>query len=189
MHRQPQEKLLPLATELEGTLRNLKKVRVAKAIARVEQKGIDQHVPAVSTIERPQRQRTMEYFWRLVIIYDYLIVKQPPIQENTFELKPALITMVYWLQFTGYPSKDPNERLRRFLRIKNTIKLNGVNPDVIKLQLFPFSLRYIATSWFESLPYELGDNWEELVEAFMKRLFLPTLNSKRRRDVTPRFSV
>ena len=41
----------------------------------------------------------------------------------------------------------------RFLRISNTMKLNGVNSYVIKLQLFPFSLRDAVASWFESLPY------------------------------------
>ena len=35
----------------------------------------------------------------------------------------------------------------------NTVKVNGVRSDVIKLQLFPFFLRDIATTWFESLPY------------------------------------
>ena len=50
----------------------------------------------------------------------------------------------------------------------NSMKLNGVRPDVIKLQLFPFSLRDTAASWFESLPYRPVNNWEELVKAFMR---------------------
>ena len=60
MHRRPEAELLPLDTELERTLRNLKKVRIAEAVAMAEQEGIDQHVPAEPTKERPQRQRTME---------------------------------------------------------------------------------------------------------------------------------
>ena len=52
----------------------------------------------------------------------------------------------------------------------NTIKLNGVNPDVIKLQMFPFSLREIEANWFESLPYGSVSNWEELVEAYLSLL-------------------
>ena len=35
----------------------------------------------------------------------------------------------------------------------NIVKLNGVRPEVIKLHLFPFSLRDIAATWYESLPY------------------------------------
>ena len=95
----------------------------------------------------------MEDFWRSVIREEYSAVRQPPIEANNFELKLALITMVQQHQFTGHPSEDPNEHLGRFLRMANTVKLNGVNPDVIKLQLFPFSLRDIVASWVESLPY------------------------------------
>ena len=62
----------------------------------------------------------------------------------------------------------------------NIVKMNGVNLDVIKLQLFPFSLRDIAASWFESLPYGLVRNWEELVEAHLSRFLPPTLTSERR---------
>ena len=36
MQRRPEAKLLPPDTELERTLRNLKKVRIAEAIAMVE---------------------------------------------------------------------------------------------------------------------------------------------------------
>ena len=98
-------------------------------------------------------------------------MRQPPIEANNFELKPTLITMVQQNQFTVNPSEDPIEHLGRFLRMANTIKLNGVNPDVIKLQLFPFSLRDITTSWFESLPYGSVSNWEKLVEAYLSRFF------------------
>ena len=87
----------------------------------------------------------MEDLWRPVIRDEYSVVRQPPIEANSFELKPALITMVQKNQFTGHPSEDPNE-LGRFLRMANIVKLDGVNPDVINLQLFPFSLRDIAAS-------------------------------------------
>ena len=36
--------------------------------------------------------------------------------------------------------------------MENTMKLNEVNPDVIKLKLFPFSLRDVTATWFEFLP-------------------------------------
>ena len=71
----------------------------------------------------------------------------------------------------------------RFKRMTNTIKLNGVRPEVIKLQLFPFSLRDVAATWFESLLVGLVTNWEELVEAYMSKIFPPTLTSERRGEV------
>ena len=67
-------------------------------------------------------------------------MRQPPIKANNFELKLALITMVQQHRFTGHPSEDSNEYLRRFMRMENIVKFNGVRLDVIKLQLFPFSL-------------------------------------------------
>ena len=62
----------------------------------------------------------------------------------------------------------------------NTVKLNGVRSDVIKLQLFPFSLRDVAATWFDSLPVGSMNTWEELVEAYMSRFFPPALIAKRR---------
>ena len=114
----------------------------------------------------------MEDLWRLMIREEYLVVRTPPIEANNFELKLALITMVQQNQFTRHPSEDPNEHLNRFMRMSNLVKMNGVNPDVIKLQLFPFSPRDITTRWFESLPYGLVRNWEEVVEAYLSRFFL-----------------
>ena len=64
-------------------------------------------------------------------------MRQPAIKANNFELKLALITMVQQHQYNGHPSEDLNEHMGRFLRMANTVKLNGVRPEVIKLQLFP----------------------------------------------------
>ena len=109
-----------------------------------------QIIPKEEEAERPQRPNTMEEFWRPIIQEEYSAVRQPPIEANNFELKQALITMVQQHQFTDHPSKDPNEHLGRFMRMTNTVKLNEVRPDVIKLQLFPFSLRDVAVTWFDS---------------------------------------
>ena len=91
--------------------------------------------------------------------------------------------MVYQNQFTGYPCEDPNEHMGRFLRMANTMKLNGVRPNVIKLQLLPFSLRDTSTSWFESLPYGSVNTWDDLVEAFMGRFFSHALTSERKGEI------
>ena len=65
----------------------------------------------------------------------------------------------------------------------NTVKLNGVNPDVIKLQLFACSLRDVAATWFESLPHGSVNTWEELVEAYLSRFFLPFLTLERKGEI------
>ena len=69
------------------------------------------------------------------------------------------------------------------MRMKNKVKLNRVRLEVIKLQLFPFSLRDVAVTWFESLPVGSVNNWEEMVEAYMSIFFPFTLTSKRRWEI------
>ena len=69
------------------------------------------------------------------------------------------------------------------MRMANTVKLHGVRPKVIKLQLFPFSLRDVAATWFNSLLVGLVNSLEELVEAYMSRIFPPTLTSERRGEI------
>ena len=88
----------------------------------------------------------MEDFWRPVIQDEYFVVRQPAIEANNFELKSALTTMVQQHQYTRHPSEDPNEHMGRFLWMTNTMKLNGVRLEVIKLQLFLFSLRDVVTA-------------------------------------------
>ena len=87
--------------------------------------------------------------------------------------------MVQQHQYIGHPSEDPNEHMGKFLRMENTVKF----PEVIKLQLFPFSLRYVVVTWFESLSYGSVNNWEELVEAYMSIFFPPALTSERRGEI------
>ena len=148
MHRKPDLDLFPVDTKLERTLRSLRKVNRAEKATMVDER-IDQTVEQDTAAERPPMQDTMEDFWRPVIQAEYSAVKQPVVDSNNFELKPALITMVQQNQFTDHPIEDPNEHLGRFLRMANTVKLNGVRSEVIKLHLFPFSLRDIAATWYE----------------------------------------
>ena len=69
------------------------------------------------------------------------------------------------------------------MRMANTVKLNGVRLEVIRLHLFPFSLRYVAATWFESSLVGSVKNWEDLVEAYMSIFFPPALTSERRGEI------
>ena len=182
MHRKPDSDLFLGDIELERTLSSLRKVRRAKKATMADER-IDPTVEQETAAGRPPIQDTMEDFWRPIIQAEYSTVRQPVVEANNFELKPALITMVQQNQFTGLSTEDPNEHLGIFLRMANTVKLDGVRPKVIKLYLFPFSLRAIEATWYESLPYGSVDTWEELVEAFLGRSFPPSLTTKRRREI------
>ena len=181
MHRRPEADLFPLDTEIERALQNLRRITSVESRNMENQRERLQAIlEEEEEVERNQRPNTMEDFWRPIIQEEYSAVRQYVIEANKFELKPTLINMVQQHQFTGHPSKDPNKHMGRFMRMANTIKLNGVRPEVIKLQLFPFSLRDVVATWFDSLPVGSVNTWEELVEAYMSRFFSPALIAERR---------
>ena len=144
MHRKPKEELLPFDTKLDRTLRNPRKVKRVESTTMVYQRERIQPILEELEAERPQMQMSLKDFWRLVIQDEYSAVRQAAIEANNFELKPALITMVQQQQFTGHPSEDPHKHMGRFMRMTNTVTLIGERPEVIKLQLFPLSLRDMA---------------------------------------------
>ena len=184
MQRKKKEaKLLSLDLEIERTLTKLKKLKIIEQEGMAEQEDMGDNTQEATQNRTNARQRTMEDLWRPVIREDYFVMGAPSVDANNFELKPALITTVQQHQFTVHSFEDPNVHMGRFLRMANTIKMNGVRSNVIKLYLFPFSLRDTTTTWFESLPYGLVNTWEELVEAYMERFFPPILTSERRREI------
>ena len=93
MHRKPESDLFPVDTELEKTLRSLRKVNRAEKETMADER-IDQTFKQETTVERPPMLDIMKDFWRPVIQEEYLAVKQPAVKANNFDLKPALITMV-----------------------------------------------------------------------------------------------
>jgi len=68
-------------------------------------------------------------------------IVSPVVEVNNIKLSPALISFVKREQFGRHPSENPNAHLHKFLAKCDTIKLNAVSNDAIRLQLFSFSLR------------------------------------------------
>ena len=114
MHRKQGCDLIPANTELERTLMSLRKTKIVENVAMAEE-GHDHTEEQRTTARRPPIIDIMEDFWRPIIQEEYSAIRQPTVDANNFELKPALITMVQQHQFTGHPTEDPNEHLGRFL--------------------------------------------------------------------------
>ena len=117
------------------------------------------------------REPTLGDCWHPMMNEDYSGICHQLIDANNFELKPALINMVQQQQFKDNPSEDPNGHLLNFLQLCDTIKMNGVDHNVIKLKLFPFSLRDKARNWFNNLMPGSIDTWGTLVETFLTKFF------------------
>ncbi|KAL4294340.1 hypothetical protein AHAS_Ahas18G0218300 [Arachis hypogaea] len=116
-------------------------------------------------------------------LYEKSIVV-PPIAANNFELKPQLVTLVQQnCQYHGLPQKDPNHFISDFLQICDTVKTNGVIPEVYKLMLFPFAVKDRAKLWLDSQPKESLDTWDKVVIGFLTKFFSPQKLTKLRVEV------
>ena len=62
-----------------------------------------------------------------------LSIARPAVEAHNFELKSVLISMVQQAQFRGTPVEDQNLHLSVFLEMCDTLKLNGVSSDTIRL--------------------------------------------------------
>ncbi|XP_024017966.1 uncharacterized protein LOC112090583, partial [Morus notabilis] len=107
------------------------------------------------------QQRALRDYFKLVVNENYSGIQRQQVNANNFELKPTLVNMVQQNQYGGLPHEDPNIHLATFLEICDTVKINGVRAEIIRLKLFPFSLRDRARAWLQSLPSGSVATWED----------------------------
>ncbi|KAL4344759.1 hypothetical protein AHAS_Ahas11G0210500 [Arachis hypogaea] len=130
-----------------------------------------------------QRRVLGSYSAPIADLYGKSIVV-PPIAANNFELKPQLVTLVQQnCQYHGLPHEDPNQFISDFLQICDTVKTNGVNPEVYRLMLFLFALRDKVKLWLYSQPKESLNTWEKVVTKFLTKFFPPKKLTKLRLEV------
>jgi len=93
------------------------------------------------------------------VLWDYALpqalgitssIVSPEVAANNFELSPGVITFIERDRFGGHPSNNLNGHLRKFLAKCDTVKLDGLSTDAIRLCLFPFSLRDRASDWLQN---------------------------------------
>ncbi|GKA30871.1 MAK10-like protein [Tanacetum coccineum] len=85
--------------------------------------------------------------------------------------------------FHGLRSEDPNQHLKDFLKIVDSIDLNVETRERTRLRLFQFSLRDQASNWLERLPAGSISTWEDLTTRFLAQFFPPGRTSKLRNDI------
>jgi hypothetical protein len=76
-------------------------------------------------------------------------------------------------QFSGASTDDATAYLNNFVELCDMQKYKDVESDIIKLKLFPFSLRGKAKDWLLSLPKNSIDSWTKCKDAFIGRYYPP----------------
>ena len=59
------------------------------------------------------------------------------------------------------------------MEVTDAFKMNGVTDEILKLKLFPYSLRDRARAWLNSLPPDSIDSWNDLAKKIFDEV-LPT---------------
>src|SRR3954452_21306697 len=108
----------------------------------------------------------------------------PPAPEAAFyEIKPALLNLVMKEQFSEISTEDAASHLNNFVKLYEMQKYRDIDGDIVKLKLFPFSLRGRAKDWLISLPRNSIDSWVKCKDAFIGKYYPPTKIISLRSDI------
>nr|GFA91736.1 hypothetical protein [Tanacetum cinerariifolium] len=103
------------------------------------------------------------------------------IQATNFGLKNEMIQLVQnSCQFYSLSGDDANKHLDKFLHVTQRIKVNKVTDDALRLYLFPHSLTHHATAWFDRLPRNSINTFEQMAKMFRGKYFPPSMVTKLR---------
>ncbi|GJV67824.1 hypothetical protein Tco_1483333 [Tanacetum coccineum] len=69
--------------------------------------------------------------------------------------------------FHGLMFEDPIQQLKDFLKIIDSINLNGATRNTTRLRLFCFTLHDKAINWFDRLPTGSISTWDDLTTPFL----------------------
>ncbi|GJU68211.1 zinc finger, CCHC-type containing protein [Tanacetum coccineum] len=107
-----------------------------------------------------------------------------PIGNNVVPLRSDTIRLVQnGCSFHGLRSEDPNQHLKDFLKLMDSLDLDGENRERTRLRLFQFSFRDQASNWLERLPTRSITTWEDLTTCFLAQFFPPRRAAKLRNDI------
>ncbi|KAL4281391.1 hypothetical protein GQ457_03G018090 [Hibiscus cannabinus] len=182
----PQGPILPLVSEIERLFHQRKwENRTNRDMYRGNDPIDDeqnQNAPAIPATNA----RSMAIRDHLTPILDDLNpgIVAPEIQAAHVELKLVMFNMLNSIgQFGGSPHKDARQYIRSFLEVCDAFRQQGVHEDVLKLNLFPYSLRDRARAWQSGVPAGSMESWADLCCSFLMRYNPPNMHTQLRNDI------
>ncbi|GJS39953.1 zinc finger, CCHC-type containing protein [Tanacetum coccineum] len=100
-----------------------------------------------------------------------------PLRFDTFRL------VQNGCSFHGLRSEDPNQLLKDFIKLVDSLDLDVANRERTRLRLFQISLPDQARNWLERLPAGSISTWEDLTTHFLAQFFPSRRTSKLRNDI------
>ncbi|GKC42920.1 MAK10-like protein [Tanacetum coccineum] len=107
-----------------------------------------------------------------------------PVGNNVVPLRSDTIRLVQnGCSFHRLRSENPNQHLKDFLKLVDSLDLDGENRERTRMRLFQFSLRDQASNWLEYLPAGSITTWEDLTTHFLAQFFPPGRTAKLHNDI------
>ncbi|GKA01335.1 zinc finger, CCHC-type containing protein [Tanacetum coccineum] len=107
-----------------------------------------------------------------------------PVGNNVLPLRSDTTRLVQkGCSFHGLRSEDPNQYLKNFLKLVDSLDLDDENRERTHLHLFQFSLRDQASNWLKRFPAGSITTWEDLTTRFLAQFFPPERTAKLRNDI------
>ncbi|GJT53212.1 zinc finger, CCHC-type containing protein [Tanacetum coccineum] len=107
-----------------------------------------------------------------------------PDGNNVVPLRSDTIRLVQnRCAFHGLRSEDPNQHLKDFLKLVDSLDLNVENKESTQLRLFHFSVCDQASNWLERLPTGSFSTWKDLTTRFLSQFFPPRRTTKLSNDI------
>ena len=97
-------------------------------------------------------------------------------------IKPYLVPLLP--TFHGMESKNPYSHMREFEEACNTFKEETTTVDLMRLKLFPFTLKDKAKIWLNSLRPRSIRNWPEMQVEFLKKFFSTHRTNSLKRQIS-----
>jgi hypothetical protein len=100
-------------------------------------------------------------------------IAPPAASAENCVINAALLNLIMKEQFSGCSNEDITSHLNTFIELCDIQNKKDVDNDIVKLKVFPFSLRDRAIVWFSSLPRNSIDSWDTCKDAFITKFFPP----------------
>nr|GEW42565.1 reverse transcriptase domain-containing protein [Tanacetum cinerariifolium] len=120
-------------------------------------------------------QAPMEGYGEAIVI--------PGINVDHFEVKTSLLQLVQANPYYGFERDNPHTHINNFKRITSTLKFRDVPNDVIKLVMFPYSLKGNARVWYDKEPSNSILTWEDLVNKFVNQFFTLSKTTRLKNEI------
>ena len=121
------------------------------------QQGVDKNLNAFKSMRDPIHPPPMSAPSCIV----------PPTEEMI--IRPYLVPLLP--TFHGMESENPYTHIKEFEEVCNTFKEDATTLDLMRLKLFPFTLKDKSKIWLNSLRPRTIRNWIEMQVEFLKKLF------------------